>query len=193
MNELSSTSSDSVTLFTIDTDTVGQWLGKLGICYCRIFVRPPWTEAEHAGDRFLERLRAKSRTNGFRLVLALDETRQVVGFAYGATSFDGGEPEPWYGVVTDALNPGVVDAALVGTFELVEFGVIPEYRRQGVGSSLHDALLAEVTERRAWLMTRADALAARAFYHRHGWLELGKVRRASDSELTVLMTRRLPD
>jgi GNAT superfamily N-acetyltransferase len=181
----------SVTLVTPPPSDLGQWAGPLGICYCEVFSGPPWNEAEQAAGRFVERLRIKSSASGFRIVLAIDGKGRLVGFAYGATTFGGVEPEPWYNAVTDALGAGVTDAALLGAFELVELGVVPGARDRGTGGRLHDTLLAGASERRAWLMTRADASEARGFYANRGWLELGTLALPGRARPELLMTRRL--
>lgn len=184
---------DDLILRTFTGGDIEPWLGIIGICYCRVFVRPPWNEAEHAADRFLERLRLKSTDKGFRLVLAQDELGQVIGFAYGATTFGCDTPEPWYRRVADALCPGVTDAALVNAFELIELGVVPAKRDRGVGGQLHDKLLAGVEEPRAWLITCVDAREAVNFYSARGWLELGQLDVNGSSQRNLLMTRRLRD
>jgi hypothetical protein len=107
----------------------------------------------------------------------------VVGFAYGATSFEAGEPERCCRVVTDALGFGVSDAALPGTFELGR-------RRLTVGP-VGAYTAPSWPKRPAWLRTRADATGAFDFYRGHGWLELGLLPVGGGSRPYLVMTRRL--
>ena len=181
---------DSITFVAPPPSGLDTWSGPLGICYCEVFCGPPWNEAAHTSACFRERLRLKSVRPGFRIVLALERGR-LLGFCYGAATIADPELEPWYAPIIDALGPGVTDAALVDAFELVDLGVIPTARGRGIGSRLHDALLAGVTERQAWLMTRVDATEACAFYRGHGWLELTSFGPPDQPGQKLLMTRRL--
>jgi len=181
---------DSVTLVSPPPSGLDTWSGPLGICYCEVFGGPPWNEAAHTAARFRERLRLKSMRPGFRIVLAL-EHGHILGFCYGAATLADPELESWYAAVTGALGPGVTDAALTDAFELVDLGVIPTARGRGIGSRLQDALLAGANEQRAWLMTRADATEACAFYRGHGWLELGSFGPPDQPGQKLLMSRRL--
>ena len=179
-----------LTITAVSPVEVEGWHGSLAICYCDVFGGPPWNEAEHATAVFLERLKQKAALEGFRMVLAVGHRGKLVGFAYGATAGHG-ELRPCYAGVTKRLGPGVTDAALVGAFELVDLDVVPQAQGHGVGSWLHDELLAGAVEPRAWLMTRSDAVAARAFYHRRGWLDLATLDLPGLAQPRLLMTRRL--
>jgi ribosomal protein S18 acetylase RimI-like enzyme len=179
-----------LTVTAVSPGEIESWCGSLATCYCHVFGRPPWNEADQAAAIFLKRLKDKSALAGFRMVLALADQGRMVGFAYGAlTTFgDGGQ---CYADLTRLLGPGVTDAALVGAFEVVDLGVVPPAQGHGVGGRLHDELLTGTTAARAWLMTRADASAAKAFYQRRGWLELATVSLRGLAGARLIMTRRL--
>ncbi len=107
-------------------------------------------------------------TPGFRLVAAFSQGRPV-GFAYGFPRSPG---EDWTEEVSASLAPGLRRRWLSNAFGFVEIAVEPRYQGIGVGSLLHDRLLATADEPRAVLTVHAHAPAAR-FYARRGWQRLG--------------------
>jgi ribosomal protein S18 acetylase RimI-like enzyme len=68
---------------------------------------------------------------------------------------------------------GVDDAGR--SFGIAELGVHPAWRRRGLASGLHEALLADRPEPRVVLWVRADAPAAAATYARWGYRLMGCV------------------
>ncbi len=182
---------DSVSLVRPRSGSLHTWSGPLRLCYCEAFGGPPWNEAEQAAGRFVAELEARSAATGFRIVLALDDGQRLLGFSWGASTVGSSEPECWHAVVTEALGPEMAGRGLVGAFELAELGVVPSARNRGVGSLLHDALLAGVVEDRAWLTTRADAAAAVTFYRNRDWQEFQEFRLPGRTTNNLLLTRRL--
>jgi ribosomal protein S18 acetylase RimI-like enzyme len=110
--------------------------------------------------------------DGYRLAVARTGNT-AAGFAWG---YIGQRGQYWTDLVCDALPSDVSDGWAGGHFEFVELAVLPGYRRQGLGSRLHDALLAGV--RRQCLLSTADDPADPAvrLYLRHGWHQLGVLR-----------------
>jgi ribosomal-protein-alanine N-acetyltransferase len=65
---------------------------------------------------------------------------------------------------------------LTSTAEILTIGVVPEARRRGIATDLLAALLTEARDRGAdevFLEVRIDNDAARRFYEREGFVELG--------------------
>jgi len=110
-------------------------------------------------------------TPGFRAVVAF-RRGSPVGFAYGFPRRAG---EPWTEEVSASLPIALRREWFREAFGFVEFAVDPAYQGIGVGSTLHDRLLATVREPRAVLTVHAHAPAAR-FYVRRGWRRLGWLR-----------------
>jgi ribosomal protein S18 acetylase RimI-like enzyme len=135
-------------------------------CYQAVFA--DFDDLETWRRELFERHAARA---GYRLAVATDgET--VAGFAWGYT---GDRGQYWTDLVWDVL-PGQVSAEWVGGhFEFVELAVLPGYRRQGIGSRLHDALLRDV--RQKCLLSTADDPddPAVRLYLRHGWQRLGNL------------------
>ncbi len=101
---------------------------------------------------------------GIRLALARAETA-AVGFGLGyVVRADSG----WWGGVTTDDTP---------TFGIAEFGVLPDWRGQGIARRLHAALLDGRRETRAVLWVRVDAPVARAVYDSWGYRMVGTIDR----------------
>ena len=114
-----------------------------------------------AEERFDEILPRHSGRTGFRFVAARGEGGELLGFTYG---YEGGAGEWWHDRVAAPLTPGDRKSWLApGHFEFVELQVAPECEGQGIGSRLHDALLAEVQSPTAVLSTEQSNARARGF------------------------------
>ncbi len=139
----------------------------LGV-WLRAFSGPPYF-VEPGELRRVRRLFARHlAAPGFRLIAARAGDA-IVGFAYGFPRTPG---EAWTEEVAASLSPELRRRWLEGAFGFVEFAVDPRYQGLGVGSTLHDRLLATAREPRAVLTVHAHAPAAR-FYARRGWRRLG--------------------
>lgn len=106
---------------------------------------------------------------GYRLAVATDGST-TAGFAWG---YVGERGQYWPDLVCNVLPTEVTDDWVGGHFEFVELAVLPDYRRRGVGSRLHDVLLTDV--RQKCLLSTAndpDDPAVR-LYLRRGWQRLG--------------------
>jgi len=108
---------------------------------------------------------------GYRLAVATDRDT-VAGFAWGYTGERG---QYWTDLVCDMLPREVTADWVGGHFEFVELAVLAGYRRRGIGSRLHDALLRDV--RQKCLLSTADDPddPAVRLYLSHGWQRLGNL------------------
>lgn len=120
--------------------------------------------------RFTAALTRHVTRRDFRFFAATEpESGRLLGFIYGYS----GEPGQWFhDLLRATLAPDLVARWLADSFELVEFGVLPEAQGQGLGGRLHDALLAGITNRTAILTTRQGDTVARQLYLRRGWQEI---------------------
>jgi ribosomal protein S18 acetylase RimI-like enzyme len=109
---------------------------------------------------------------GYRLVTAVDGSA-VVGFGWGYTGERG---QYWSDLVCDALPAVIADEWVGGHFEVVELAVLPAYRGRGLGRTLHDKLLENVTSR--CLLSTSDSTddPAVRLYLSAGWWKLGVLR-----------------
>jgi len=119
-----------------------------------------------ADDRLHEILPRHASRDGFRFMTARAAGR-LVGIAYG---YVGAAGQWWHDIVSAAMTDHQRRRWLgPGHFELVELHVHPDYRRQGVGGRLHDALLAETEAPTAVLSTEPENEPALALYRQRGW------------------------
>jgi ribosomal protein S18 acetylase RimI-like enzyme len=120
-----------------------------------------------AGLVFERTLHEHALRDGFRLCVAQDPERDaLVGFGYG---FTGRVGQVWRDSLALALDRLLRDRWLTDYFELAEFGILPDFRRRGIGGRLHDRLLADLPHPRSVLTVRANNAVARRFYRRRRW------------------------
>lgn len=137
------------------------------VLHALVFSAPPWSETVVHRAAFAARLRGYAARRDVRTVVVRGGDGGVVGFAIGQSAPD--VPRWAAGLEEPGLGPAA--EWLRGQLELVELAVHPDWRRCGVGSALHDAVLRDVPHRRAWLTSHPDAEAVR-FYRSRGWRTL---------------------
>jgi ribosomal protein S18 acetylase RimI-like enzyme len=136
-------------------------------CYQVVF--GDFTDRETWRRDMFERHAARA---GYRLAVATDGG-VVVGFAWG---YIGQRGQYWTDLVCEVLPQNVTDDWVGGHFEFVELAALPAYRGRGLGSRLHDTLIAGVRQR--CLLSTADDPTDPAvrLYLRRGWRKLGVLR-----------------
>lgn len=117
-----------------------------------------------AGPDALARLR--TGRPGYRGCTARGADGRLVGFAYG---WEGGPGDWWWDLAAGAVNEDVRRRWFADCFELVELAVLPGSRRSGIGTALHDAVLAQSERPHQVLSARCDAEDVRAFCASRGW------------------------
>ncbi|TCO30091.1 acetyltransferase (GNAT) family protein [Kribbella steppae] len=153
----------------IDVLDVQQSLGaapELAAVYLSAFGAPGYDEDAARAEEFgNEQLPLHSQRDGFKLVAARSDDR-IVGFAYG---FTGQRGQWWSERVAEAAPAEIVEEWVGGHFEIVDLAVMVEAQGQGLGSALHDVLMADLPHERALLTTWADDRPAPRLYRRKGW------------------------
>jgi GNAT superfamily N-acetyltransferase len=150
-----------------------------------------YADAPAVGEDFASRLRVHCRQPGFVLVAARSGG-YLIGYAAGmplrpSTS--------WWREVTTTLPEDVTTEYPGRTFALVELLVRGSWRRQGIGRSLHDLILARRPEERATVVVPPAATAAQAAFQNWGWQKIARARNpvglpASDVLVTALSADR---
>jgi len=148
-------------LQALETEVVG--------AYAAVFGPPPVSADAADVAAFRASLPRHVRKPGFRSCTARSSGGRLVGFAYG---WEGGPGDWWWDIVAGAVNEDVRRHWFADCFVVAELVVLPEARRQGIGSALLDTLLAATERPDAVLSTRSDAEAALAFYAARGWRRL---------------------
>jgi GNAT superfamily N-acetyltransferase len=148
-------------------------LDEVVAVYRTVFGAPPYNEDERRVAEFASRLRQDAARPGFVAWTAnARRDGQLLGFA---TAWPTPEPFPTgraYGKASRQLGPPRVRDWLVGSLEVDELAVLPAAQGQGIGSRLLAAALKAAPDRRAWLLTQAQATDAVGFYRRRGWHQL---------------------
>lgn len=153
-----------------DADMAPSLLEEITTVYREAFGQPPYCRAEADVIEFAESMAAHATRAGFRLVVARDDAESaMVGFTYGYTLAPG---HWWYEQLAPLLPSERASAILEGAFLLTQIAVRPSAQGRGIGSRLHDALLAGLPQPRALLSTRQDDSPARHLYARRGWITL---------------------
>lgn len=147
-------------------ETVRQRAMELGEVYRQAFDIDPRNTLQPFVDNALVR---HTDYDGYRCVVATDDTGNALGFVYGYES----APGRWW---HDTVRPALVERGHAGwlrdAFEYVEFAVVPEVQGNGIGSRLHDTILAQTRCASALLSTNAGPNPARDMYLRRGWIDL---------------------
>lgn len=147
----------------------GALTDDLRALYTIVYAEPPYRDGPAGVAEFVAEWPELRNQPGFRLVVART-AGQLVGFGLGyvvdrASGW-------WAGIRLDLPSGDRADpvGSCVGdSFGIAELGVHPAWRRRGLASRLHEALLAGRGEPRVVLWVRADASAARATYARWGY------------------------
>ncbi len=143
-------------------------------------------EAGDDGSRIAGRFGVQCRQPGFALVQARSGG-YLIGYAAGmplrpSTS--------WWRNLTTPLPDQVTDEHAGRTFAVVELLVRASWRRQGIGRSLHDLLLAGRDEERATVVVPSGAAAAQSAFRSWGWRRIARTRDPGSASATsdVLIT-----
>jgi len=160
-----------ITFELLDGTQAAAHAEELQALHAEVYADPPYRRDDDAA-RFGGRFRVQRRQPGF----ALAEARHggyLVGFAAGmplrpSTS--------WWKDLTTPL-PDEITAEHPGrTFALTELLVRASWRRQGIGQTLHDLILASRPEERATLTVLPTAAAAQNAFQNWGWRKVARTR-----------------
>ena len=167
---------DEVWVETYD-GSAASLIDGLRVLYAAVYAEPPYRDGPADVAEFVAEWRELRNQPGFWLVVART-AGQLVGFAVGyvaewASGWWVGIGPGWPG--GDTADPVGLSDDGGHSFGIAELGVHPGWRRRGLASRLHEALLAGRSEPRVVLWVRADAPAARATYARWGYRLIGSV------------------
>jgi ribosomal protein S18 acetylase RimI-like enzyme len=117
------------------------------------FAVPPYNESEMGVRAIVAAMERHSLLDGFRCLIAQEHSGgPILGFGYGFT----GQPGLWWrDVVAREMTSAQIGFWLTDYFELTELAVLSRARGRGIGSLLHDTLLAGLPRRRAMSSTGA--------------------------------------
>jgi len=132
---------------------------------------PPYKEPFSAAQEFGEGVLKEALKEGFRCVIARDDQDdRIIGFAYGIKCLAGW----WRDTVTRGLSKEEEEEWFSNTFEFIEFGVIPAFQGQGIGSRIYQKLLKGLDYRTAVLNVMQADIPAFHLYQKRGWIPIRK-------------------
>ena len=148
--------------------------GRTGLLHADVYGGLAYS-ADPEGRDFAARLRTQSRQPGFTLAVAFNG-----GYLIGAAMGMPLRPSTsWWRGVTAPL-PDAVTAEHPGrTFALTDLMVRSAWRRQSIGRSLYEVLLADRAEERATVVVPPAATAAQAAFQNWGWQKVARTRTAA--------------
>ncbi|WP_406092689.1 GNAT family N-acetyltransferase [Kitasatospora purpeofusca] len=159
----------TVTIRPLDGKQTAGLEGQLKAVFSEAFAEPPYGEGPADVERAFRRFRSQVRRRGFRAVVAFDGDT-VVGMAYGyPLSANTG----WWDTLTDPVPDDLRREDGKRTFGLFELAVRPKWRRQGVATRMHHALVEDLDNARVMLNSRPEARAAQASYRAWGYQRVG--------------------
>lgn len=155
-----------IALDRLDADQAHPVKHQLRQIYAAAYAKAAVTPFSNA-DEFHDLLPHHLAEPGYTLILArIDDV--PAGFCYGYRA----APEQWFR--PDAMRRLPPHLAEPGQLlALCELVVAPEYQRQGLGTALHDALIASVRPRYTSLHVLQDNIAAWSVYQRLGYEQVG--------------------
>ena len=158
---------------TLGRDQAASLREELRGIWLSAFLPPPYSEPEDQAEWLLAEFDPDRGREGFRCCVAAEDGRPV-GFGCGFRWTDGQHQGPWSKALIESVGSDRADRWIRGQFAVACLAVVPELQGRGIGGRLHDALLEELPESRAWLVTYDFDCAARHLYQRRGWIELGR-------------------
>ncbi|MFD8085416.1 GNAT family N-acetyltransferase [Kitasatospora sp. NPDC059722] len=142
---------------------------QLKAVFAEAFAEPPYGEGPPDVERAFRRFRSQVRRRGFRAAVAFDgET--VVGMAYGYPLAAG---TGWWDTLVEPVAEDLRFEDGKRTFGLFELAVRPAWRRRGVATEMHRALLNGLENQRVMLNSHPEATAAQAAYRAWGYRRVG--------------------
>ena len=146
---------------TVAAEDLGRWFPMVLATHAEVHGLSP----EEA--RVFEGVAAKhSRTEGFRLAVAVDAEDRVAGYAYG---FAGRPGQTVTDEMAAALGPSRSTEWLRSPFVFAQLGVLEHERGKGTGTRLYQKLFDGLPHRRAVLTVRVGSRPAIGFYRSIGW------------------------
>lgn len=138
--------------------------------YRESFAEPPYGETPAQADQLRDRITRYSDRDGFRLIVARQQSGRVVGFGLSVIAHPG---DWWRERVAAAIGPHLTTTWLgTSVTEVVHVAVAPDARRSGLASAILAAMTAGTDNLGAVLSCHPDASAAQKLYLSRGWQTL---------------------
>ena len=156
--------------------------------YGEAFAEPPYSDPDRGADVRQRMMEQERRRLGYRALVALDDTGEPVGMAYG---YRGEAGQWWHDTVANAISVDQRNRWLGHSYELVEIAVQPGRQGEGIGAALIEALLEGQPDETCVLSTRADS-RAQHLYRRVGFEDIVEMRFSEFGAPFLIMGHQLP-
>jgi GNAT superfamily N-acetyltransferase len=164
---------DTVTLHSYSGPQAAAQLDAILPVYEQVYAEPPYFEGPQDVAVFLDHFDQQTTRPGFRLITA-ETGGAVIGLAFGYLL----PPETqWWTGLQKPLPAEFTTETGHRTFVINELAVRAPFRRSGIGTRLHAALLRGLTAERVTLTVRPDpeAASARTAYAAWGYRKIGQI------------------
>ncbi len=160
-----------ITFQLLDGPQAAVHADELQVLHAEVYADPPYLRADDAA-MFADRFRVQRRQPGF----VLAEARHGGYLAGYAAGMPLRPSTSWWRDVTAPLPVDVITERPGRTFALLELVVRASWRRQGIGQTLHDLILADRPEERATLTLLPTASPAQNAFATWGWRKIARTR-----------------
>jgi hypothetical protein len=178
-----------ITYELLGQEQAAEHAGEVTALAAEAHAEPPfgWDEARAA--QYARRFAVQLRQPGFALVEARSGD-YLIGVAFGLPLRPSTD---WWRHLTTALPAAVTTEHSGRSFAVIDIVVRAPWRRQFIGSALHDEILSKRTEERALATVLPTATAAQHASQSWGWRKIGRTRDpdAAESPLLDVATRGL--
>jgi ribosomal protein S18 acetylase RimI-like enzyme len=165
------TTPETITVERMDGVSAARAEDAFTLVYAEAFAEPPYCKTSKDVEANFRRFRSQVRKVMFRAALARTSDGEPVGIAYG---YPLSPATGWWDRLTTPVPDELRREDGHRTFGLIELAVRSPWRRLGVARRLHEAVLADATEKRVLLNARPDVEAAQAAYRSWGYLKVGE-------------------
>jgi hypothetical protein len=175
---------DPITYELLGREQAAEHADEIAALAAEVYADPPFGWDKARADRFAQRFAVQLRQPGF----ALAEARSgdyLVGVAFGLPLRPSTD---WWRHLTTPLPADTTTEHAGRSFALAGLLVRAAWRRQYIGSALHDEILAKRTEERALATVLPAATAAQRASQSWGWRKLARTRDPDGSSVLDVVT-----
>jgi hypothetical protein len=168
-----------LTFGSLDGREAAAQAAELLAVHAEVYAEPPYRWDEDRQEQFARRFLVLCRQPGF----ALAEARHgdyLVGFACGLPLRPSTD---WWRHLTTPLSAEVTTEYPGRTFALTELLVRASWRRQRIGETLHDLIMAGRSEERGTAAVLSAAAPAQSAATRWGWRKIARKQGPSPASL----------
>lgn len=173
---------DPITYGLLGREQAAAHAGEIAALAAEVFAEPPFGWDEARAGQFARRFAVQLRQPGFALVEARSGD-YLIGMTFGLPLRPSTD---WWRNLTTALPATTTVEHQGRSFTVAGLLVRAPWRRQFIGTTLHDEILAKRTEERALAAVLPAATAAQRASQSWGWRKLGRIRDPDGADATLL-------